>query len=48
MGTLLSLRSKLVNRLMNIPYDTKESGLQAEMKRLVKEIELVNRKISSL
>jgi len=47
MGTLLSLRSKLVTRLMNIPYDTKDASLQAEMKRLTKEIELVNARLKN-
>lgn len=48
MATLLSLRFKLSKRLMNIPYDTKDCQLQAQMMRLVKEIQLVNKKINQL
>jgi hypothetical protein len=48
MATLLSLRSKLVNRLMSVPYDTTNKELQAEIKSLINQIELINKKISSL
>lgn len=45
MATLLSLRSKLVNQLMSIPYNTKDVALQAEMQRLTKEINLINARL---
>jgi hypothetical protein len=47
MATLISLRSKLVQRLMSIPYDTKDESLQAKMKVLTKQIELINARLKN-
>ena len=41
--TLISLRRKLTNQLMSIPYDTEVASEKKEMKRLINEINQINK-----
>ena len=47
MSRYINLRNKLVNQLMEIPYNTKVVSEINKMKKLVARIEYANKKIIS-